>query len=81
MYQVDICVCTLAAVGHLSNAAGLSLLSLLARKFDALAGARKLNVVTFQDWKKIEVAEASRARDGAPREKFVDVAEMIHARD
>jgi adrenodoxin-NADP+ reductase len=51
------------------------------RGFDALAGARKLNVVTFQDWKKIEVAEASRARDGAPREKFVDVAEMIHARD
>lgn len=48
--------------------------------FDALAATRKLNVVTFQDWKKIEEAESSRARDGAPREKFVDIAEMIHAR-
>ncbi|OYX64092.1 MAG: pyridine nucleotide-disulfide oxidoreductase [Novosphingobium sp. 32-60-15] len=50
------------------------------RGFDALAATRKLNVVTFQDWKKIEEAESSRARDGAPREKFVDIAEMIHAR-
>lgn len=49
--------------------------------FDALANARKLQVVTFQDWKKIEEAETTRARDGAPREKFVDVAEMIRARD
>ncbi len=49
--------------------------------FDALAEARGLNVVTFLDWKKIEEAEASRARDGAPREKFVDIGEMIHALD
>jgi len=49
--------------------------------FDALAEARKLDVVTFRDWKKIEEAEAARARDGAPREKFVDIAEMIRARD
>ena len=48
--------------------------------FDALAAERKLDVVTFRDWKKIEEAEQARAREGAPREKFVDVAEMIKAR-
>jgi len=48
--------------------------------FDALAAERKLDVVTFRDWQKIEQAEQARAREGAPREKFVDVAEMIKAR-
>ena len=47
---------------------------------DGLAAERGLDVVTFRDWKRIEAAEAKRARDGAPREKFVDVAEMIAAR-
>lgn len=47
--------------------------------FDALAEARKLRVVAFQDWKKIEEAEVANARDGAPREKFVDVDRMIEA--
>lgn len=47
--------------------------------FDALAAERNLSVVRFRDWKKIEEAEAGRARDGAPREKFVDVAAMIAA--
>lgn len=49
--------------------------------FDALAAERKIEVVTFRDWKKIEAAEEQRARDGAPREKFVDVGEMIQARE
>ncbi|MEN9717626.1 MAG: hypothetical protein RIQ99_504 [Pseudomonadota bacterium] len=49
--------------------------------FDALAAQRGLDVVTFRDWKKIEAAEEGRARDGSPREKFVDVAEMIRAKD
>ena len=48
--------------------------------FDALAEARGIDVVTFRDWKKIEQAEIDRARDGAPREKFVDVEQMIAAR-
>ena len=48
--------------------------------FDVLAEARDLEVVTFRDWKKIEAKEEKRARDGAPREKFVDVAAMIAAR-
>lgn len=48
--------------------------------FDELAAARKLDVVTFRDWKKIEAEEEARARDGAPREKFVNVGEMIKAR-
>lgn len=49
--------------------------------FDALAAARNLEVVTFRDWKKIEAAEEQRARDGAPREKFVHVGDMIAARN
>ena len=48
--------------------------------FDELAALRKLDVVTFRDWKKIDEAEVSRARVGSPREKFVDVAAMIAAR-
>jgi ferredoxin--NADP+ reductase len=48
--------------------------------FDALAQARGLDVVTFRDWKRIEAEEEARARAGAPREKFVDVDEMIKAR-
>ena len=48
--------------------------------FDELAVARGLDVVTFRDWKKIEQAETQNAREGAPREKFVDVADMIAAR-
>ncbi len=49
--------------------------------FDMLAEKRGLEVVTFRDWKRIEQAESARAREGAPREKFVDIADMIRARD
>jgi ferredoxin--NADP+ reductase len=48
--------------------------------FDALIEHRGLDVVTFRDWKKIEEAEEKAAREGAPREKFVDVEAMIRAR-
>jgi ferredoxin--NADP+ reductase len=48
--------------------------------FDALAQERGLDVVTFRDWKKIEEAEEAAAREGAPREKFVDIEAMIAAR-
>jgi ferredoxin--NADP+ reductase len=48
--------------------------------FDALAEQRGFDVVTFRDWKKIEEAEEKAAREGAPREKFVDVEAMIRAR-
>lgn len=48
--------------------------------FDLLAADRRLDVVSFRDWKKIEEAEEKAAREGAPREKFVDVAAMIGAR-
>ncbi|HWK41159.1 MAG TPA: FAD-dependent oxidoreductase [Croceibacterium sp.] len=47
--------------------------------FDALVAERGLDVVTFRDWKKIEEAEERAAREGAPREKFVDVEAMIRA--
>ena len=48
--------------------------------FDIFAEHRGLDIVTFQDWKKIEEAETAAARDGAPREKFVDIEAMIEAR-
>ena len=41
--------------------------------------SRGVDVVTFSDWKKIEEAETARAREGAPREKFVRVEDMIAA--
>ena len=44
---------------------------------DTLLGERGVDIVTFRDWQKIEAAEVARAREGAPREKFVDVAEMM----
>jgi NADPH-dependent glutamate synthase beta subunit-like oxidoreductase len=47
---------------------------------DALLKSRAVDVVTFRDWKKIEEAETANAREGAPREKFVDVTAMIAAR-
>lgn len=46
---------------------------------DALVAGRGLRTVSFHDWKKIDQAEIARARKGAPREKFVHVAEMIGA--
>jgi ferredoxin--NADP+ reductase len=47
--------------------------------FDALAAERGLKIVTFSDWKKIEQAEEHAAREGAPREKFIDIEAMIRA--
>jgi NADPH-dependent glutamate synthase beta subunit-like oxidoreductase len=47
---------------------------------DALLESRGVDVITFRDWKKIEEAEIARAREGAPREKFVAVEDMIAAR-
>ena len=46
---------------------------------DTLLHKRGVQVVKFTDWKKIEEAEMARAREGAPREKFVTVEDMIQA--
>lgn len=46
---------------------------------DALLDKRGVKVVKFSDWKKIEEAETARAREGAPREKFVRIEDMIAA--
>jgi ferredoxin--NADP+ reductase len=46
---------------------------------DKLLAQRKVDVVTFRDWQRIEAAEAARAREGNPREKFVAVADMLRA--
>ncbi|MEA3047221.1 MAG: adrenodoxin-NADP+ reductase [Sphingomonadales bacterium] len=47
---------------------------------DRLLERRNVDIVTFRDWQRIEAAEAARARDGSPREKFVAIAEMLGAR-
>lgn len=47
--------------------------------FDHLAVARKLAVVEYHEWQMIEEAETKRAREDAPREKFVNLHEMIAA--
>jgi ferredoxin--NADP+ reductase len=47
--------------------------------FDALAEQRGIQVVKFTDWQKIDEAEVAAARDGAPREKFVELEKMIEA--
>lgn len=44
---------------------------------DALLKERNAPIVTFRDWQKIEAAEIQNARDGSPREKFVEIAEMF----
>lgn len=46
---------------------------------DRLIAARGLKAVTFHDWKKIDAAEIARARNGAPREKFVSIESMLSA--
>jgi NADPH-dependent glutamate synthase beta subunit-like oxidoreductase len=48
---------------------------------DAILAERNANVTTFRDWKKIEEAEIANAREGAPREKFVLIEDMIAARE
>ena len=47
---------------------------------DTLLADRGVDIVTFRDWQKIEAAEVTRARSGAPREKFATIAEMLAAR-
>ena len=48
---------------------------------DEILSKRDVQVVKFRDWKKIEQAEVARAREGAPREKFVTIDDMIKALD
>lgn len=48
---------------------------------DKLLASRNVDLVTFRDWQRIEAAEAARARDGSPREKFVAIEEMLGARN
>jgi ferredoxin--NADP+ reductase len=46
---------------------------------DRLLAERGADIVTFEDWARIEAAETQRARPGNPREKFVAVADMLSA--
>ena len=44
---------------------------------DALLAARGVTPVDFAGWRRIEAAEVAAARPGAPREKLVDMAQML----
>jgi ferredoxin--NADP+ reductase len=46
---------------------------------DALLGSRGVTPTSFGQWQSIDAAEIARARAGAPREKFVTIAEMLAA--
>jgi len=46
---------------------------------DRLLAEREVDIVTFRDWQKIDAAEAARAREGSPREKFTVVEDMLAA--
>lgn len=46
---------------------------------DRLMKERDVEVVTFRDWQKIDLAEIARARGGAPREKFTSIPDMVSA--
>jgi ferredoxin--NADP+ reductase len=48
---------------------------------EALLAHRKVRVVGFADWKRIEAAEVARAKPPAPRRKFASVAEMLGVLD
>jgi len=48
---------------------------------EALLQDRKVRVVSFADWKRIEAAETARATAPAPRRKFATVDEMLAALD
>jgi ferredoxin--NADP+ reductase len=48
---------------------------------DKLLASRNVELVTFRDWQKIEAAEAARAREGSPREKFIAIEDMLGARN
>lgn len=48
---------------------------------DKIVEERALNIVTFQDWKKIEAAEIGAADGDAPRAKFADIDEMVAIAD
>lgn len=44
---------------------------------DRLLSDRGVKVVTFRDWQHIDAAEVERARQGAPREKFTNIDDMV----
>jgi ferredoxin--NADP+ reductase len=44
---------------------------------DRLLRARGVRTTSFADWQTLDAAEIARARPGAPREKIVDVGEML----
>ncbi len=47
---------------------------------DALLAERRVKIVTFRDWRRIDEAEVTAARAGSPREKFVTIQGLLDAR-
>ena len=52
-----------------------------AYKIGDMLAERDVRSVDFTAWQKIEAAEIANAREGAPRKKFVSVAEMLAVLD
>ncbi len=48
---------------------------------DALLASRGVRATGFADWQVLDAAEVARARPGAPREKIVDLGEMLSLLD
>ncbi len=46
---------------------------------DALLATRAISATGFDGWQRIDAAEVARARPGAPREKFVRIADLLAA--
>jgi len=44
---------------------------------DRLLGGRDVRVTTYDDWNAIDAAEIARAKEGAPRRKFVTIPDML----
>ncbi|APG62425.1 pyridine nucleotide-disulfide oxidoreductase [Sphingorhabdus lutea] len=74
---VDIVAEDLSQNGNANTNANISGQKKGRAALDEILSQRQVKAVTFRDWKKIEQAEIARAREGAPREKFATIEEMV----
>ena len=66
---------------HIAADIGLGAAKAGGKGLGALLGSRGVDATSFADWRQIDAAEIARARIGAPREKFVAIADMLGARE
>lgn len=69
MAVVDRLLAERGAIGPAGKPGGAAL--------DRLLAERRVRVVSFADWQRINAAEVARAAPGHPREKFVRVDDML----